>query len=104
MDYRKALEQGHVPANRALGSFHAAAERWPEALQWHKKGILAGDAECMAAIAEHYLEGRGVALSKEKAATWLERALEASKASSSQIDEELLSRLARLLADDRQEL
>jgi TPR repeat protein len=58
----------------------------------------------MAAIAEHYLEGQGVTASKDKAATWFQRALQASKASSTKIDPQLLSRLAHLASVEKPEL
>merc|ERR1711990_711052 len=77
--YARAVERGHVPANRALALLHGASGRLADSLQWHMKGAMAGDAECMAAIAEHYLTGRGVPTSRDKGKDWLDRALDASK-------------------------
>lgn len=101
--YNRAADQGHGPAYRALGLLHAAAAQWAKSVQWHMKGAVAGDADCMAAIAEHYLEGRGVPASKEKALSWLRNALAVSSKSEVSIDAHLLSRLANL-AGEMQEL
>jgi len=72
--YQRAADRGYIPAYIRLGKLFAARKRWPNALEWYMKGVVAGDADCMTAVARHYFAGWGVPVSNEKGEYWLEQA------------------------------
>jgi len=77
--YQKAADAGFAKGFCMLGSVHAAAAKWGDAVRSRMQGALAGEVDCMVAIADQYLNGQGVPASKEKTEWWLKRAAAAGK-------------------------
>ena len=83
--YRKAAEQGNVPAQRNLGYMYATGRGVPqddvEAVAWYRQAADQGDSSSKTALGEAYADGRGVPQDNQEAEKLFRQAAEQGNAS-----------------------
>jgi TPR repeat protein len=58
--YLEAAEQGHVPAQSALGNIYAESNRYPKAAIWYMKAAEGGSSQALYGLGRMYELGLGV--------------------------------------------
>eukprot|EP01006_Ploeotia_vitrea_P050128 TRINITY_DN67412_c0_g1_i1.p1 TRINITY_DN67412_c0_g1~~TRINITY_DN67412_c0_g1_i1.p1 ORF type:complete len:1038 (+),score=585.88 TRINITY_DN67412_c0_g1_i1:279-3116(+) len=58
--YKKALDQGHTPANNSLGQLYESLNRLGDALHYYRAGHAAGIGDCTFKLGQFHEQGKGI--------------------------------------------